>query len=91
MNIFLGVVGLVFGAMIGDFWGALILGAIGVWLGNWIRRNDEARKARRSGEQEETGAGTGAARLFDDFDSLRAEVLLLRRRCSPCAATGGRP
>lgn len=80
MALILGLVGLVFGGMLGDFWGAAALCIAGALLGNWITRSDEARKARRTGQPEPAGTASASNRLFDDFDSLREEVLALRRR-----------
>src|SRR5258706_3664655 len=80
MPFILGFVGLLFGAMLGGWWGALLLCGAGAWLGNWINRNDESRRERETGAPPQVHAPDDATRPFDDFDSLRAEVMALRRR-----------
>lgn len=83
MQFILGIVGVVVGAMIGNFWGAVILGAAGFWLGNWINRNDETRRRKRAAAEpasDPVRPVTEASPQLDDFESLRKEVLALRRR-----------
>src|SRR5260221_4719501 len=80
MPFILGFVGLLFGPMLGGWWGALLLCGAGAWLGNWINRNDESRRERETGAPPQVHAPDDATRPFDDFDSLRAEVVSLRRR-----------
>ena len=73
MAFVLGLVGLLVGGMLGNFWGAAALGTAGVLLGNWINSNDERRRQQRAGTHAQPHAP-------DDIDSLREEVLALRRR-----------
>src|SRR6185436_12075276 len=80
MPFILGIVGLLFGALFGGWWGAILLCAAGAWLGVWINRNDETRKGRQLAPPAQIHSPQDAARPFDDFDSLRNEVMSLRRR-----------
>src|SRR6185503_4904034 len=73
MAFVLGLVGLLVGGMLGNFWGAAALGTAGVLLGNWINSNDERRRQQRAGTHAQPHAP-------NDIDSLREEVLALRRR-----------
>ena len=94
MRFILGLVGLLFGAMLGGIWVAVILCAAGVWLGAWINRND----AKRAQQSTDASAVTEAPRALpaqadrpplDDFDSLREEVLALRRRVDHLESRAG--
>jgi hypothetical protein len=79
---FLGILGLIFGATIGGAWGAIILCIAGIWIGKWINRNDEERIREHAAAFPPSPAPTKAddGQPLDDFDSLREEVLSLRRR-----------
>ena len=78
----LGLVGLVFGGMLGGFWGAAVLCAAGAWLGNWINRNDGDRSRQDAADPTPPppAQAAGDRPPLDDFDSLREEVLALRKR-----------
>jgi uncharacterized membrane protein len=83
MPYILGIVGLAWGALIGSFWAAAALCAVGAWVGILIQRGDERRKRERGGGQPEQHAAVAQQRArpeLEDFDSLRAEVLALRKR-----------
>src|SRR4029079_18067204 len=93
MTVILGLIGLAVGGSLGGFGGAIALCIAGVMLGNWINRGDEARKARRSGPASTNGDGSAPHQPFNDFDSLREEVIALRRRVAGLEARlpGGKP
>ena len=83
MAFILGFIGLALGAMMGGIWGAIILGAAGAWLGRWISRNDEeaTRRSLAAAPESQPAAPAKEDRPpLDDFNSLREEVLSLRRR-----------
>ena len=85
MAFILGFIGLLLGASLGGFWGAVILCVAGALIGKWIVRNDEASKLESLAREQQSGAAAPmreptARSPFDDFDSLRDEVLALRRR-----------
>ena len=98
MAFILGFIGLLLGASLGGFWGAVFLCVAGALIGKWIVRNDEASKleslAREQQSSPEAPIPHPEARPpFDDFDSLREEVLALRRRVEhleAAAKTGAR-
>jgi len=82
MPIFLGILGLLFGALSGHLFVMLVFAAGGVWLGFWIRRDsarpEEAQidplvKAQMSPDREDVPQ-------LHDLDAVRAEVLSLRQR-----------
>ena len=83
MPYILGVVGLIWGAILGSVWAAAALCAIGAWVGVLINRGDERRKRERAPSEVGTRDAppqAGARPPLDDFASLREEVLALRRR-----------
>ena len=82
MPFVLGLVGLLVGALLFGFPGAVIFGGAGIWLGVWINRGDAERKRRREAAAGESPSAAAPADRppLDDFDSLREEVLSLRRR-----------
>jgi uncharacterized membrane protein len=73
-----GMLGLMFGAGIGGFWGAIILGGAGVWFGRYIKRAN--RELNENTAPPPVSFETRAETELQDFDSLRTEVLNLRRR-----------
>ncbi|MFY9314071.1 MAG: DUF2339 domain-containing protein [Burkholderiales bacterium] len=83
MAIILGVVGLIFGGLLGGIPGAAIFCVAGALLGRWIGSNDEQRKREAPAKRAATGAPSPVAAerpALDDFESLREEVLSLRGR-----------
>ena len=88
MPFILGIVGLVWGVILGSFWFGVLLCAGGVWVGVLINRSDERRKRQHAAPHmaadtapASTQAPAADARPpLDDFDSLREEVLALRKR-----------
>ena len=62
----------------GAIWGAILFGLAGVWLGSLFNRKDDGGEVR-DGRGPPVPRRAGRPPL-DDFDSLREEVLSLRRR-----------
>lgn len=77
-KIVLGVLGALYGSAVWGIWGAILFGLAGFWIGSLFKRKDESGKAG-DGTASGSHAKRGQAPL-DDFESLREEVLALRRR-----------
>ena len=79
----LGIFGLMFGAMLGGFWGAALLCAAGIWVGKWINRNDGERRQEYA-ERHQIRPAASPVRdehaPLEDFDELRAAVRTLQQR-----------
>src|SRR3989304_7804946 len=68
-----GILGLLIGAAIGEFWGAVAFAVAGALLGNWLTREGGGRS------DAQTHASTGA-------EELRQQVLSLTRRVAQLEA-----
>src|SRR5262245_24575419 len=79
MAIAFGILGLIIGAGIGEFWGALIGCIAGVFLGRWLKKTKppEAAQAEVRAEPDAREAGVHAVR-----ESLDDRVRALARRVS---------
>jgi uncharacterized membrane protein len=80
MHIVLGLVGLCLGAAIGGFGGAAFFCLAGVLLGVWIKRDDKTKRLGDASDSQSVSQRAAASEGLQDFESLRAEVLELRRR-----------
>jgi uncharacterized membrane protein len=77
-KIILGLLGALYGYAIWSIWGAILFGLAGFWLGSLFKRKDDGVQAR-DGAAPGSHAKPGPTPL-GDFESLRDEVIALRRR-----------
>lgn len=77
-KIILGLLGVLYGASIWGVWGAIVCGVAGFWVGSLFKSKDASAQARNAAAPP-TPAAQGRPPL-GDFESLREEVLALRRR-----------
>lgn len=77
-KIILGLLGVLYGAAVWGVWGAILFGLAGFWLGSLFKSKDDGSESR---DPIAPTAAVGQDRPpLDDFNSLREEVLALRRR-----------
>lgn len=81
----IGILGLFIGAAIGEFWGALALGAGGAWLGHWIRQHRGALPGSLALDP------TGPEEVRRQVLSLTRRVALLEAQMTVLAPSQGDP
>jgi uncharacterized membrane protein len=77
-KVILGLLGVLYGASLWGAWGAILCGLAGFWLGHLFKSKDKSGEALNAAGR--TGSGTQDRPPLRDFNSLREELLALRRR-----------